>query len=209
MGGRRAFNLPRLGKRHPQIPTKVTTAGTTFLIYWLVREASMSARKVLPVFTVLIAMVILTVFVAAILARLRDRARENAYRTPIPQERLSAFQRGQPVNTRLEAVIAAHYGIGETRLDWGREPEAIFAEKLAYSDALQRIEQPDTESYYDPVPTDTPVWLVVFKGEFTLTDPRGTVIAPFSECAYALINAQDGSRLRAGARECKSLKVDQ
>jgi hypothetical protein len=138
----------------------------------------------------------------------RNLTEDKSYVTPIPQATLGAFQFGQPVKTKLQAVIVAQKWGLTFHMDWVKQPIAIFAETMKYEDARRRVEGPGSTSYYDPIPSDTQVWLVVFKGEYTLTEPLGTITAPFSGCGYAVFSIKDGSGMLSGTNSCESLNLD-
>jgi hypothetical protein len=64
-------------------------------------------------------------------ARITDLTEAKAYQTPIPQATMDAYQYGQPVKTRLEAVVAAWKGGMLTfHVNWAKQPDAIYAEEL-------------------------------------------------------------------------------
>jgi hypothetical protein len=55
---------------------------------------------------------------------------DKAYLTPVPEATLDAFRFGQPVMTKLQAVIAAQAGIRTTHMEWVGPPVAISAEEM-------------------------------------------------------------------------------
>jgi hypothetical protein len=169
----------------------------------------MSIRNFLKIFLHSAAPVALIAILSTGCARFGHLTEDKSYLTPIPQATLDAFQFGLPVKTKLQAVIAAQKGILTFHMDWVGQPVAIFAETMTYEQARQRVEGPDSTSYYDPTQLDTQVWLVVFRGEFSLIEPLGTKTPPTTGCGYVVLNVKDGSGMRAGSGPCKSLNFDQ
>jgi hypothetical protein len=139
---------------------------------------------------------------------IRDMTEDKSYLTPVPQATIDAYLLDQPLNTKLQAVIAAQKGILTFHRNWIRQPIAIYAEKMIYKDAINRVDKPGSTDYYDSTPSDTLIWLVVFKGEWTYTEPLGTVTPPLSGCAFAIINV-DGNEMRAGDSSCETLNLEQ
>lgn len=129
------------------------------------------------IFTVFAALITLTGTSSAGCARIKDLSEGKSYLTPIPQATLDAYRSGQPVRTRQQAVIAAQQDIFMFHKDWESRPAAIFAERMDYEAALQFFEQPESSYFYDPTPLNTPVWLVVFEGEWRHIAPLGTLTA--------------------------------
>jgi hypothetical protein len=79
---------------------------------------------------------------------------------------------------------------------------------MKYSEAIQHIEQSEANSHNDPTPKDTKVWLVVFKGELTITTPLGASTEPNFGCAYAVINSKDGLGFQFGSTSCHNLDLE-
>jgi hypothetical protein len=72
---------------------------------------------------------------------------------------LDSYQFGQPVKTKLQAVIAAQKGeltFPPYRIS---RPTAIFVESMDYQEAIHRVEQPGSTTYYNPNLSDTSAWL--------------------------------------------------
>ena len=110
--------------------------------------------------------------------------------------------------SRLQAVMVAQQGVFTFHRNWISQPAAIFAEKMGYEAALQFFEQADSSDYYDPTPLNTPVWLVVFEGEWRITAPLGTLTAPFSGCGYVVLNADDGEGMTTWDYSCDALNLE-
>jgi hypothetical protein len=140
-------------------------------------------------------------------ARIKDLTVDKAYLTPIPQGTMDAYQYGQPVKTRLQAVMAAWKGgILAFRQNWAKQPDAIYAEEMSYKEVLPRFEilgLPSNSS----VPLNTRVWLVVFKGDYTISGPDGSETLPFSGCGFAVIGAENGEGIQAGNIACEKLNL--
>jgi hypothetical protein len=168
----------------------------------------MSARSLLKKFTALAGLIAFIGISSAGCDRIKDLTEDKSYLTPLPQAALDAFQPGQLVQTRLQAVIAAQEGILTFHRNWISQPAAIFAEKMDYEAALQFLKQPETSDHYDPTPLNTPVWLVVFEGKWRIIAPLGTLTAPFSGCAYVVLNADDGMGMRVHDNSCEALNLD-
>lgn len=118
-----------------------------------------------------------------------------------PTSHFDAFEFGNPVTTRVEAVIAARkWGIS-LHMKFPDEPTVIFVEQMSYREAKLRTEKPGTP-YYDPNPPDAMVWLVVFEGDYALTLPGGAVSPLRSGCEHVIVNAADGMPKESGAHSC-------
>ena len=141
--------------------------------------------------------------------RIRDLKENKAYLTPIPRATIDAYPYNRPVKTKLQAVIAAQQE--SFHMDWTSPPTAIFTQEMKYEDALQKIEQPGTYSYVEPERLQVKVWLVVFEGDWTITDPLGTTIGPISGCTCVVVDAGDGSVVDtvSGHNLCDTLDLDQ
>jgi hypothetical protein len=140
-------------------------------------------------------------------SRIKGRNEDKSYLTPIPYAALDAYEFGQPVKTKLQAVMAARKGdltFHTHEVGW---PPAIFVESMDYQEAIRRVEQPGTSSYVDPNLSHAPVWLVVLKGKWTITDPSGKDIGPISGCGYAVVDAKDGDKWEAGILACEKLNL--
>jgi hypothetical protein len=166
----------------------------------------MSTGKSPKILIIFVALIVLTAILCIGCTRIKDLTEDKAYLTPIPKTTLEAFQFGQPVKTKLQAVIATH-GMQMLHTNWVGQPMVIFADNMEYKEALHRIDPLNSTDYYDPTPSDTPVWLVVFKGEYTITEPLGTETPLYSGCGFALINAKDGNEMRAGTNFCERLDL--
>jgi hypothetical protein len=137
----------------------------------------MSARSLLKKITALAGLIAFIGIPSAGCTSIKDLSEGKSYLTPVPQATLDAFRPGQPVQTKLQAVTAAQQGIFTFHKDWDRRPAAIFADRMDYEAALQFFEPPESSYYYDPAPLNTPVWLVVFEGEWRHIAPLGTLTA--------------------------------
>jgi hypothetical protein len=167
----------------------------------------MSFRNSIKAFIIFTALIPFLAISTAGCAKIRGLVQDDSYLTPIPQTTLDAYQYGQPVETRSQAVIVAQMGGLPFHTNFIDRPVVIFAEKMDYGEALRRIERSRPTTYFDPTPLDTPVWLVVFKAEYTLTEPLGTISPPYSGCALALVQAEDGGPMRFGTGPCENLDL--
>ena len=61
------------------------------------------------------------------------------YLTPVIDETLQAYRLNQPVNNRLEAVMAAHYALQTTRIEPEETPYVIYSDKMACWEAPKLI----------------------------------------------------------------------
>jgi hypothetical protein len=113
---------------------------------------------------------------------------DTTYLTPIPEATLSAFHQQGPIETKLQAVIAARIQLmGPPHFKPVGTPTTLFAEELRLADAYRFV---NVEPYYFPPDrvADTQVWLVVFEGEIQVTPPgQHEPNPPFHSCSYVII----------------------
>ncbi len=132
---------------------------------------------------------------------------DTTYLTPVPETTLAAYRPGSPIESRLQAVIAARASLATTRLRYAETPEVVWAEEMKLEDAHKRAAQPGVSTYEDR-PGDTKVWLVVFEGEWQVIppDPLHTVTPPPPShgCAYVILDATDSGRNEIGTMDCLS-----
>jgi len=116
------------------------------------------------------------------LANQPTAADDSLYLTPIPEETLAAFRAGTPIESKLQAVIAARVYLGTTRLHYQAPPAVISV-----------VEHPPN------------VWKVVFEGEWQVIppDPRPvTPSPPVHGCVYVTIYTNDNERTEIGTIGC-------
>jgi hypothetical protein len=104
------------------------------------------------------------------------------YLTPIPKETLEAFREGTPIESKLQAVIAARVYLGSTRLHFTGSPKVISVVE----------EEPN-------------VWRVVFEGEWQVIppDPRPVTLSPpVHGCVDVTIYTNDNGRTEIGTIGC-------
>ena len=138
-------------------------------------------------------------------ARATPGAEDTTYLTPIPEATLVAFQAGAPIETRLQAAIAARASLGSTRLSFAAEPKVVSVEELNLAEAHQRVTQPGVTTYEDR-PAEARVWLVFFESDWQVIppDPGHTVTPPppAHGCVYVLLQASDAGRTEVGTIAC-------
>jgi hypothetical protein len=133
---------------------------------------------------------------------------DTSYLTPIPEETLWAYENGETIDSKLEAVILALRDLYTTRIHFAGPPRAIFVEKTSYGDAMQRVEKSAEQNL-----VDKQVWLVVFQGEYQIVPPgeNPTPKANAEGCAFAIVSAAGGqfpSLGRIGTVSCESFQPE-
>lgn len=130
---------------------------------------------------------------------------ETIYLTLIPRETLMAFHEGTPVVDRLQAAIAGWKALNVTRLEFDSEPALLYAEFLHMEEA-RKLREKSGKTDFSPQPDNLMVWLVIFKGRYTIVgpDPLHTVTPPPPRlgCVYALIDAESSAMIQAGTIDC-------
>lgn len=150
-----------------------------------VTTSSSFIRKIeLALFLVLISFSIITLLTSCSnLNNPTTAAEESLYLTPIPEETLAAYQEGDPIESKLQAVIAARAYLETTRLRSTAEPKVISVVE----------ENPN-------------VWKIVFEGEWLINppDPNQTFTPPPPEhgCVYVTIVGADQVRIEIGTIAC-------
>jgi hypothetical protein len=131
---------------------------------------------------------------------------DTTYLTPVPQATLDAFRQGIPVESKLEAVIAARAALATTRLIFSDEPRVISVAELSLENVGAHLG--GSASAANGKPGDTNVWLVMFEGNWQVVppDPARTVTPPPPTlgCVYAVIYAADGASSDIGTMDCDS-----
>ena len=142
-------------------------------------------RKIRPA-TLLVLISFIIIFLLTSCSNLKNptTAAEGAqYLTPIPDETLAAFQEDTPIESKLQAVIAARAYLETTRLRSSTEPKVISVAE----------EHPN-------------IWKIVFEGEWLINppDPNHTFTPPPPEhgCVYVTIDATDQVRTEIGSIAC-------
>ncbi len=132
-------------------------------------------------------------------------AEDRTYLTPIPEATLRAFRSDSPIESKLQAVIAARVNLESTRLRFSEPPQVVSVEAMSLKLAHQRAAQPGV-STYEERPGDTQVWLVILEGEWQVfpPDPFHTVTPPppVHGCTYVIIDQQDSARTEIGGIGC-------
>ena len=109
-----------------------------------------------------------------------------------------------PVDSKLQAAIAAQVIIRTSRLDYETAPKVISVEEMTLAEAQKIVRQlKPGNTYHDDIAGDTKVWLVMLKGEYRIIppDPEHTYTPePLAEGCISVIVDQDGrSELMAAA----------
>jgi hypothetical protein len=107
---------------------------------------------------------------------------DSRYLTPIPEETLAAFRAGTPIESKLQAVIAARVYLSSTRLRYSASPAVISV-----------LEDPPN------------VWKVVFEGEWQVIPPETRPVTPSPPvhgCVYVTIYTNDNERTEIGTIGC-------
>jgi len=131
---------------------------------------------------------------------------DDSFLKPIPEATLQAFQFGTPIETRLQAVIAARREIGASVEKYSDIPQVVSVEEMKYVQAISRLGE-IVSRVDESHPESQKVWMVVFLCEVHLTPPTPdqTPLASQS-CTFVILNQQDGHALLQGNNpDCKSL----
>jgi hypothetical protein len=108
---------------------------------------------------------------------------ERLYLTPIPAETLAAYREGMPIESDLQAVIAARAYLQTTRLHSTTEPKVISV-----------------------VEENLNIWKIVFEGEWLVNPPNpnqfATPPSPEHGCVYVIIDAIDQVRTEISTSPC-------
>ncbi|TAH51986.1 MAG: hypothetical protein EYC68_08675 [Chloroflexota bacterium] len=118
----------------------------------------------------------------------------------ISEPTLAAFQFGEPITTKQQAVIAARLGINASRLHFVGEPRAVRVEEMTRKQAEQIVRSSNQGAIDATSPTDLPVWFVVFESIYHITPP-GPDASPLPQkhgCVFVILNSQDGAPLQVG-----------
>ena len=130
---------------------------------------------------------------------------EQTFRTPIPESTLMAYQAGTPIANKLQAVIAARVLLSTSRLENIQPPEVIDVQLMTLAEAKKKAEKPGVENFED-IPSETPVWFVVFKGNWQLHPPSPGITAtpppPYQGCQYVWIAEANNGYAATGNIEC-------
>jgi hypothetical protein len=137
-----------------------------------------------------------------------DSTEDKTYLTPVPRATLDAFQYDQPIETKLQAVIASQRRIETTHINWLESPQVILVKRMFYKEVIERLEESENETFHDPISPEVSVWFVVFKGKMSITEPLGKTTEPGNLCAFAIINPENGEGYRYGSRNCSRINID-
>ena len=134
-----------------------------------------------------------------------NAAEDKRYLTPIPESTLMAFREGTPVTDKLQAVIAASAEIPSSRMESLQPPAVIFVEQMTLAEAQKKTTPPGVESFND-IPANTPVWLVIFEGEWQLHSPipgqTATLPSSFHGCQFVWMTANGNGYSATGNIDC-------
>ena len=130
---------------------------------------------------------------------------DQTFRTPIPESTLLAYQAGTPTANKLQAVIAARVLLSSTRLDNIQTPEVINVQRMTLAQATKKAAKPGVENFED-IPPETPVWFVVFKGNWQLHPPSPGITVtpppPYKGCQYVWIAEANNGYAATGEINC-------
>jgi len=139
-----------------------------------------------------------------------ERGEDQSYLTPIPENTLLAYRAGTPIANKLQAVIAARALLSTSRMEDLQTPVVLSVERMSMAEAVKQTTRPGVENFAD-LPDSTPVWLVIFEGEWRLNPPAPaqtvTPLPTFHGCQYVWI-AEDASGYSAtGNIDCPNLEA--
>ena len=130
---------------------------------------------------------------------------DTAYLTPIPQATLFAYNKGTPVENKLQAVIAARLFLFTTRMEFAEPPSVVSVESIPLEYALSQTKKPGATTN-DDRPGNTNVWLVIFEGNYQIIPPDPEHIftpeAPLHGCAYVIVDPNTIGRNEGGSIAC-------
>ena len=130
---------------------------------------------------------------------------DQTFRTPIPESTLKAYHAGTPIANKLQAVIAARVLLSTSRLENIQPPEVIYVQRMTLAEATKKAAKPGVENFED-IPSETPVWFVVFKGNWQLHPPSPGITAtpppPYQGCQYVWIAEANNGYAATGNIEC-------
>ncbi|HLO16143.1 MAG TPA: hypothetical protein VK206_15020 [Anaerolineales bacterium] len=145
----------------------------------------------------LLALVLLMITILVVASGLIFSTNDNTYLTPIPESTWSAYRGNMPINSKLDAVIAARAQLATTRLQFTKgEPKPILAEKMTLSESKERVPKDPSEVYsYEDRPENTKVWLIVFEGQWQILPPGSNDLLPLEAgCIYVTIDIEHEAR---------------
>jgi hypothetical protein len=130
---------------------------------------------------------------------------DQSFRTPIPESTLMAYKEGTPIANKLQAVIAARVLLSTTRLESIQPPEVIDVQRITLAEAIKKAIKPG-ELTYEGISLDTPVWFVIFKGNWQVHPPSPGVTAtpppPYQGCQYVWIAEANNGYAATGNIDC-------
>ena len=130
---------------------------------------------------------------------------DQSYRTPIPESTLRAYRQGTPITNKLQAVVAARVLLSTSRMEEIQPSEVIYIQRMTLAEALKKAEKPGVETFED-IPLQTPVWFVIFQGDWQLHPPlpgvTATPLPPFHGCQYVWIAENNNGYAATGTIDC-------
>lgn len=131
---------------------------------------------------------------------------DSSFLQPIPEATLQAFEYGQPIQTRLLAVIAARREMQANAIKDPLSSLVVSVEQMKYGTALSRVEN-NLNQMIQEHPHNMNVWLVVFLTESTPPTNTPVPSAELSQiCTFVILDELDGHALLLGnSSDCKSL----
>jgi hypothetical protein len=126
--------------------------------------------------------------------------------TPIPNETLQAFSYEDPIKTKQQAVLYARMDLRTSRLEFTDTLEVVSVDRLRYGDAKEKMKVLGHSQFNETVGNGETVWLVIFKGFFTIhpPDPLHTFTPPPPSlgCAYSLFSSDGDGLGSLGTIQC-------
>lgn len=130
---------------------------------------------------------------------------DQSYLTPIPESTLKAYQQETPITTKLQAVIAARVLLSTSRMEDIQPPQVIYVQRMTLAEAIKKTEKPGVQTF-ENIPAQTPVWLVIFQGDWQLHPPlpgvTATPLPPFHGCQYVWIAESNNGYAATGDIGC-------
>jgi hypothetical protein len=112
----------------------------------------------------------------------------------IPAGTVQAWHSG-PIETRLQAAIAAQAALCTTRLYYAKSPPIVLVERMGLPEAQRRVATNDGPT------SGIDVWLVIFEGNYQIYPPVSpTPIPSVHGCAFVMLDAAGGAPVQAGTK---------
>jgi len=112
------------------------------------------------------------------------------------------YQLGSPVLSQANAVTVANGLLENQDFKWIGAPTTALAEELSFAESNKILGGAEPE--YERWGPDTRVWLVIFRGQWTVQPmgPPGAAPIPYQGCLFVVFDAADGAIMQMGDAVC-------